>query len=192
MEFLKDVLGDELYNQVSEKLKGNDKIKLANLADGGYVSKDKFDAIEKSKKDFENQLSERDNQLAELKKVEPEKLQAEITRLQGENQTAKADYENKLKALQLDSKLESKLRDEGAVNAKAVKALLDSSKISLDGDNLIGVDDQLKALKESEKWAFAQTPAVPGAGGNPAPAPGAGEQKSTFGDAVTERIGSGE
>lgn len=59
-----------------------------------------------------------------------------------------------LKKVQLDYKLETLLLKEGAVNTKAVKALLDASKISLDGENLVGVDDQLKAIKESEKWAF--------------------------------------
>ena len=35
MEFLKDVLGVDLYNQVAEALKGHEKdIKLANLATG--------------------------------------------------------------------------------------------------------------------------------------------------------------
>ena len=43
--------------------------------------------------------------------------------------------------------------------------MLDSSKISLDGDNLIGIDEQLKVLKENEKWAFAEpAPEVPGGG----------------------------
>ena len=47
MEWLKEFLGDELYSQVEAKLKGNDKVKLANLASGEYVSKSKFDDKEK-------------------------------------------------------------------------------------------------------------------------------------------------
>ena len=43
MEFLKEYLGDELYSQVEAKLKDNDKVKLANLASGEYVSKSKYD-----------------------------------------------------------------------------------------------------------------------------------------------------
>lgn len=122
------------------------------------------------------QLKERDVQLETLKKADPEKLQAEITRLQGENTTAKAKYDADLRAAQLDYRLETKLMKEGAVNTKAVKALLDASKISLDGDNLIGIDEQLKTLKESEKWAFApEAPSVPGFGGNPPPPPPGGK-----------------
>ena len=41
MEFLKEALGEDLYKQVEEKLKDNKDIKLANLASGDYVSKQK-------------------------------------------------------------------------------------------------------------------------------------------------------
>jgi hypothetical protein len=63
MEFLKEALGDELYNQVAAKLKGNDKIKLANLADGGYVGKEKFDASETTVADLRKQLTDRERTL---------------------------------------------------------------------------------------------------------------------------------
>lgn len=49
MEFLKEILGDDLYTQVETKLKGNDKVKLANLASGEYVSKSKYDDEIKAK-----------------------------------------------------------------------------------------------------------------------------------------------
>ena len=58
MEFLINVLGDELYVQVEAVLNGNEKIKLANLADGQYVGKDKFDALETTKQTLEGQLAE--------------------------------------------------------------------------------------------------------------------------------------
>jgi hypothetical protein len=64
---LKEALGEELYNQVTEKLKGNDKIKLANLADGGYVGKEKFDASESTIADLKQQLTDRDKDIKELK-----------------------------------------------------------------------------------------------------------------------------
>lgn len=169
MEWLKEHLGEELYNQVTAKLKGNDKVKLANLASGEYVGKDKFSAAETARQELEAQLKGRDEQLEALKKSAGDSatMQAEIQRLQKENTTAKTDFESKLKAQALEHALESRLIREGAVNTKAVKALLDSTKISLDGENLVGVDEQLKALKEKEKWAFT-TPEVPGGGANPA------------------------
>lgn len=76
MEFLKDVLGVDLYNQVTEALKGHEKdIKLANLATGDYVSKGKYDS----------DLQARDTRIAELTKevqdydgVDVKKLQQDV------------------------------------------------------------------------------------------------------------------
>jgi hypothetical protein len=94
----------------------------------------------------------------------------DVEKLKKDLADAETKYNTELSAAKLNYALEARLAKEGAVNSKAVKALLDISKISLDGDNLIGIDEQLKALKENEKWAFTQpTPDVPGTGGNPPP-----------------------
>jgi len=80
--------------------------------------------------------------------------------LQTANTTAQTDFDTKLKQIKLDSALETRLIKEGAVNTKAVKALLNIDKISMDGDNLIGLDEQLTPLKEAEKWAFGEAQPV--------------------------------
>ena len=96
----------------------------------------------------------------------------DVEKLKQDLADAETKYNTELSAAKLNYALEARLAKEGAVNSKAVKALLDKSKISLDGDNLIGIDEQLKVLKEKEKWAFTQpTPDVPGVGGNPPPTP---------------------
>lgn len=96
----------------------------------------------------------------------------DVEKLKQDLADAETKYNTELSATKLNYALEARLAKEGAVNSKAVKALLDKSKISLDGDNLIGIDEQLKVLKEKEKWAFTQpTPDVPGVGGNPPPTP---------------------
>ena len=54
MEFLKAILGDDLYSQVEAAINsfnGNEankanQVKLANLATGEYVGKGKYDALE--------------------------------------------------------------------------------------------------------------------------------------------------
>ena len=162
LEWLKTILGDTYTEDIDKKVSAE--------IGKGFVSKADFNTLNEAKKTLEKTVTERDGQLEELKKVDAVGLQAEITRLQGENATAKTKFEEDLKATKLNYALEARLAKEGAVNSKAVKALLDISKISLDGDNLIGIDEQLKALKENEKWAFTQpTPDVPGAGGNPPP-----------------------
>lgn len=171
MDFLKQYLGDELYAQLEEKLKGNDKVKLANLADGGYVAKKKYDDLETAKNGLQDTITE-------LQKVDGTALQGQIDQLTKDNTS-----------LKLGRKLDAALMDAKAVNITAVGALLDMSKISLDDSGkLVGADEQIKELQQSQAWAFVQ-PSVPGAGGNPPPVTAAnGGQKTTWGEAINERI----
>lgn len=63
---------------------------------------------------------------------------------------------NKVKQNNFDSKLAVKLMSK-EINAKDVvdiKANLDMSKISLDGENFIGLDEQIKDLKERKDYLF--------------------------------------
>lgn len=179
MEFLKDILGDELYGQVEEKLKGNDKVKLANLADGGYISKAKFDAETGKVRDLTTQLGDRDTQLKNLQTVDADKLNAEIIRLQGENQTQKETYDKQIKSQAKDYAIAEELRSAKAKNANAVKALLDDSKITYKDGNIEGLSDQLKSLKEKESYLFdvEDKPKfnglTPGEGGDKPPQAGA-------------------
>lgn len=115
---------------------------------------DKVDSLESQIDDYKQQLADRDSQLEELKKVDAEGLQAKIDELQQANETTKSEYEEKLQKQAFDHKLESALTGSKVKNVKAVKALLDLETIKLDGDNLLGLDDQLKALKESDEYLF--------------------------------------
>lgn len=66
------------------------------------------------------------------------------------------EADNKVKQSNFDSKLAVKLMSK-EINAKDVvdiKANLDMSKISLDGENFIGLDEQIKNLKERKDYLF--------------------------------------
>jgi len=160
LDWLKTILGDA-YSEDTDK-------KVSEEIGKGFVARADFNALNETKKSLDGQIGERDKQLDELKKVDAAGLQAEIARLQGENTKAKSDFDVQLKGIKLKAALEARLAREKAVDVTAVSALLDHSKISLDGDNLIGIDDQIKALRDSKKWAFESSD-VPGAGGNPPP-----------------------
>ena len=144
-DFLKALFGDKslTFDELSAALASSKEIKLANIADGRFVDKEKYSALETKNKT----LSE---QLAKLGEVKPDDLQAEIARLKAENEQAEQKYLQTL----LDHAVESKLLGEGAVDVKAVRALLDMSKIRLNGDTLIGADEQISALKKDKAWAF--------------------------------------
>lgn len=122
-----------------------------------HVPKSRFDEVNEAKKKAEATVAERDKQLEELKKNsgDADALKAQIEKLQGENKTAAAKYAADLKALQVNNAVERALSAAGAKNNKAVKALLtDLDKAELDGEEVKGLADQIKKLKEGEDTKF--------------------------------------
>ncbi|MDV2883829.1 phage scaffolding protein [Alkalihalophilus pseudofirmus] len=164
---LKELLGEELYKQLMEKVGDN---KVAVVSDGNWFPKSKFDEVNDDNKELKKQLKDRDAQLDELsqKAKGNEDLTKQIQDLQDANKATVADYESKLQKQAFDSKLNDALRDAKAKNPRAVKALLDTESIKLDGDKLLGLEDQLKALRESDDYLFTSEEGQLG-GRNPNP-----------------------
>jgi predicted RNase H-like nuclease (RuvC/YqgF family) len=137
-----------------------------------FIPKDKYNEVAEAKKKLEADIQERDNQLEQLKNAagNSEELKAQIEQLQAENQKAAEEWQAKMAQMQLDFAIEKALAAAKAKNAKAVKALLDLEKIKLDGEQLLGLDDQLKAIQQSDPYLFGESGKV-GSGTNP---PGVG------------------
>ena len=137
-----------------------------------FIPKDKYNEAAEAKKKLEADLAARDAQLEELKKAAgtSEELKKEIETLQADNKKASEEWQAKVAQMQLDFALERALATAKAKNPKAVKALLDLEKVKLDGDKLLGLDDQLKDLQKSDAYLFGESGKV-GSGTNP---PGAG------------------
>lgn len=114
--------------------------------------------LQTSVTDLTSQLTQRDKDLTDLKGKAKgsEDLQNQLTDLQGKYDTEKAGFEEKIKQQTFDYALERALSDAKAKNPKAVKALLDKEAIKLDGDKLLGLEEQLKTLTESDGYLFAE------------------------------------
>lgn len=133
----------------------------------GYVPKARFDEVNEAKKAAEDTVKERDKQLEDLKKAsgDSEALKAQIAQLQADNKAAADKYAADLKAVQINNAVEKELTAAGAKNLKAVKALLEGlDKAELDGENVKGLADQIKKLKEEEgtKFLFEEKPGLTG------------------------------
>ncbi len=137
-----------------------------------FIPKDKYNEVAEARKQLETDIAERDKQLEQLKNAagNSEELKAQIEQLQAENQKAAEEWQAKMAQMQLDFAIDKALTAAKAKNAKAVKALLDLEKVKLDGDKLLGLDDQLKELQKSDAYLFGESGKV-GSGTNP---PGAG------------------
>ena len=137
-----------------------------------FIPKDKYNEVAEAKKKLEEDIQERDKQLEQLKNAASnnEELKNQIEELQEANRRAAEEWQAKMAQMKLDFAIERALTTAKAKNIKAVKALLDMDKIKLDGDQLLGIDEQLKALQQSDPYLFGESGKV-GGGTNP---PGVG------------------
>jgi len=132
-----------------------DQILDEHSADIGKHKKD-IEGLTEARDALEESIKERDKQLKELSKNAnaSKELKDELEALQEANQKAKDEYEAKIEGLKLDRAIETEILKSKGRNVKAIKALLDRDNLKLDGDNVIGLKDQLKALGENEDSSF--------------------------------------
>ena len=151
---LKDILGDDLYKQVKEK-PGDTEVIVVDPNDP-MVPKRRLDEVIAERNRYKEMVEGRDSQLADLKTwaKDNEVLKAQIAELQAKNKQVTEDYEKQLKEQRFAFAIERAVAKADARNVKAVVALLDTSKISLDGENLLGFDEQIAALKKSDPYLF--------------------------------------
>lgn len=118
----------------------------------GFIPKARFDEVNNAKKQAEKDLSDRDKQLETLKNStgDVETLKQTIETLQNENKAAMDKYNAELAEIKLAGAVDTALLGADALNVKAVKALLDMSKIKMDGDVLLGINEQIESLKKAE------------------------------------------
>ena len=160
MEFLKELLGAELFAQIESKINehnGNEanqdkQIKLANLGTGEYVSKSKYDALDVSLKGKESELTSANNLIAELKKGTKgnEELQAKIGTYETQITDLQAQLtENKIKSAVKVGLLEANCTDVDYVTYKLMESLKEKGEhLELDeNENIKGWTDKLSGLQ---------------------------------------------
>ncbi len=167
MEFLKDILGEELYNQVESKISASDKkVKLINGADGSYVPKVKFDQVNDQKKELQQQVDtlkdistkyedlqadvgnwkDQADKVPALKK-KMEEWETKATGLEGELTTSKEQidafaetetkYKEELRNTQINSAIEKQLTLSNAKYPDLVFSKFDRTKIEIAEDGTI-------------------------------------------------------
>lgn len=152
MDFLKQVLGDSFVD-FSERIAQYNQshpermMKLANLADGNYVSKAKFADLEAREKQLRQQVSamqeDGGESLSEQLSALQKKYDDETKRLMGEVHEAK-----------FNGAVDLALQKSGARNAKAVRALLDLSQVEFKDGALVGLDAQLDEIRQENGFLF--------------------------------------
>lgn len=182
MEFLKAVLGEELYGQVetavkayNEKPENKDKqVNVGNLSSGEYVGKGKYDTLLAEKGNLETQLKTLNTTIEDLKKNHKDNedlqtkignLEKELKQQQGENVKISKNFalkEQLSKAGVMDP--DYLIYKHGGID-----------KFTFDKENKpVGIDEVLKPYKEDTAMAHLfkqeQKPPYTPAGGGAGPA----------------------
>lgn len=169
MEFLEEILGTDLYNQVktkvssyNEKADKDKRVSIANVNGDEYVTKTKYSQLETDLANTKTSLDTANTTIADLKKNNGDNA---------ELQTKISDYETKIANLETTSKAEkAKMLKEIAIKdalytekAKHPELLIskfDLEKITLDekGEKVVsGIKEQMESNKETYKDLFGET-----------------------------------
>lgn len=155
MDWLKEILGDELFNKVTEKINAfngdeankDKQIKIANLSTGDYIGKGKYESLEAEHNSKLAELQAANKTIDDFKKASKgnEELQGKIT-----------DYEKQVADLQAalaKEKIESAIKV-GLLEAKASDLdymtfkVKEKGELTLDEHGKIkGWDEKIASLK---------------------------------------------
>lgn len=155
-KFLSQFLSAEQVDEIEKafKNKNPDSSRLPE-----YVSKTRLDeeigkrktaeeSLQAAEREKTKAIKEATSPLEEQLKAIPKDWKEQLDAAKKAAEDAKTEYEGKLVAAQKDADISSKIYASGARNVKAVKALLEEDK---------PVEDQLKALKESDPYLFGRS-----------------------------------
>lgn len=136
-----------------------------------WTPKSVFNELNEKHKLTSSQLSDAQTQLETLKTKAglSDEYKAQIEKMTSDHANAQADFEKQIANMKFDYALSSALSASKARDAKLVQTVLDKSKLSLKDDGSIdGLDEQLKAVKESHSYLFeAEDFPRPSFGGGP-------------------------
>ena len=142
MEFLKEFLGDDLYTQVEAKLKGNDKVKLANLASGEYVSKS-------------NEIKAKDTKITELSDTVKKFDGVDVAKLQQDVKDWEKKYQDDLTSAKKEAAIKLAIAEAKPKSEKALMAFLDTDIVKLNEDGTVtGLKEQLENIKKDNGFLF--------------------------------------
>lgn len=169
MEFLKEILGEDLFNQVktkvssyNEKADKDKRVSIANVNGDEYVTKAKYSQLETDLNNTKTSLSTAQTTIEDLKKSNGDNadLQQKVsnyeTKIANLEATGKAEKAKMLKEIAIKDALYA----EKAKHPELLISKFDLSKIILDekGENVVsGIEEQMKSNKETYKDLFGET-----------------------------------
>lgn len=131
--------------------------KVMDSLDGNFVTKARFNEVNEENKTLKQSVADRDKQLEDLKKSSGDnaELKKQIETLQQQNADQKKAHDAEMAQLKLDNAIDAALTAAEAKNIKAVRAMIDTSKMKLGEDGTVeGLSDAIKAVQKSDSYMF--------------------------------------
>jgi predicted nuclease with TOPRIM domain len=164
LEFFKKTLGEEEGQKAYDKIKGNAEYSLIvdEKAKPKWIPKERFDQVNTEKNDYKKQVTDRDAQISNLKEEykDVDGLKDKLSTLEKDNKAQKETYEKQLNEISFSNALDKKLADFKVKDREVVMALLKKENLKLDGEDIIGLKDQLEGIKKDRDYLFEKE--VPG------------------------------
>lgn len=146
-EWLKNIIG-EGYTEETDK-------KVAEELGRLFIAKADFDSVNEAKKALEQQMKDRDKDIADLKKSAADNadLSKKYQELQDKYTADTAALNKAMADSRKNSAVDMAILQAKGKNAKAIKALIDMEKITLKEDGALeGLD--LEELKKTDSYLF--------------------------------------
>lgn len=194
MAKLKEILGEELFKQLPEDKQKEYKDKeLEDISGGAYIPKARFDQVNEQAKEYKKQVGERDTQITKLKEEfkDTAGLKEKVETLEADNKTQKETYEKQLADIAFNNALEKSLGAYKIKDKKLIMALIDKEKLKVDGENVIGLKEQIEPLQKSHDFLFEKEVKGTGSfnsGGGEDPTPGTTNFASELGKQRAEAL----
>ena len=160
LDYLKKILGDTEGQTAYDKIQADKENHLLvnPIKEPKYAEKTDLDTTNNSITQYKTDIAKRDADLVVLQGKVKDNVEftTEIENLKKANLKASTEYEATLTQINFDGKFEKALGNYKPKNPKALKALLDMEKVKLDGEAFLGLEDQVKLLKESDPYLFSE------------------------------------
>lgn len=153
MDWIKSIIEKHIGEDGKLDLEATLK-EINKKAPENVVPKDQYNSLSEAKKKLDEDVKTRDKQLAELQKVgSVEDLQKQLTDALEKNKKDKKEYDDKIADMKLNAAIEKALSN--ALHPELMSGKIDKSKLKInDDDTILGLDEQVKALKGTYKDMF--------------------------------------
>lgn len=183
----KDLKSLELSDEVIDKIMELHGVSVEE-------NKSALNTVKNEAQQYKTQLQDATVKIESFKGMKsPEEVEAAIGEWKTKAETAQEVFNAKIQKMNFDSKLDEALKTSGVKNLKAVKIMLNEVDLKLneDGTAIVGLEEQLKPIKESNDYApFFETTGDPPPKVTTSTRTKTPDGQTTFAGAIEDRLKS--